>query len=573
MNQYTTRADRTGDQLRSHGKFQGCCWAVIALSVGLVLASSACSSRARRHLRAVTLPELTRVDPSVQKQVRERYDSLQRAMRESSADRELASAYGQYAMVLQASEYFDAAEPSYLNAQELAPDEIKWPYYLANLYKSRGETDKAEASFKRALELHPSDVATLIWLGRLHLDQGRPEAAEALFGKASALAPRTVAAVAGLGAAALARRDYADAVKYLENALALDPEAESLHGPLAAAYRGLGQIDKAQPHLRQWKNTDVFVPDPLQQEMDLLLESGLSYELRGVRAFEARDWKAAAEFFRKGTTLAHENTPLARSLHHKLGTALYLMGMPDAAQEQFEVVVKQAPASGIDEASAKAHYSLGLILAQKGQDTAALTHLESAVAYQPSYVEAHLAYGDALRRIGKADAALPQYEEAIQLNPRSVPARLGHVMTLVTVGRSRDARDRLVELTMLQPDRLEYQLALARVLAASPDDRVRDPRRALDILDRHFRQQRAMDVGETIAMALASLGEFTQAVGIQRGVLSAAQRAGKAAAVARMTDNLRLYERQRPSRRPWVNDQAVMLDEDPRDPRDPRKAN
>src|SRR5262249_15031368 len=154
---------------------------------------------------------------------------------------------------------------------------------------------------------------------------------------------------------------------------------------------GLGQLDKAQPHLRQWKNTDVFVPDPLQQEMDLLLESGLSYELRGVRALEARDWKAASEFFRKGTTLVHENTPLSRSLHHKLGTALYLMGVVDAAQEQFEVVVKQAPPSGIDEATAKAHYSLGLMLAQKGQDAAALTHLESAVAYQPSYVEAHLA--------------------------------------------------------------------------------------------------------------------------------------------------------------------------------------
>jgi hypothetical protein len=136
-------------------------------------------------------------------------------------------------------------------------------------------------------------------------------------------------------------------------------------------------------------------------------------------------------------------------------------------------------------------------------------------------------------------------------------------MTLVTLGRSREARDGLVQLTMRDPDRLEYQLALARVLAAAPDDRVRDPRRALQIIDEHFRQQRAMDVGETIAMALAALGEFQQAVGIQRGVLSAAERGGKMAAAARMKENLKLYERGQPCRQPWPDDQSVMTDQNP----------
>ena len=85
-------------------------------------------------------------------------------------------------LVLQAAEYFDAAEPSYLNAQTLNREDVRWPYYLANLYKSRGETDKAEAAFTRALELQPNDLATLIWLARLNLDQGKTGEAEALRG-------------------------------------------------------------------------------------------------------------------------------------------------------------------------------------------------------------------------------------------------------------------------------------------------------------------------------------------------------------------------------------------------------
>ena len=93
------------------------------------------------------------MDAGVQAQVRGRYETLTRALADRADAPELASAFGQYGMVLQAAEFYDVAEPCYLNAQKLAPDEIRWPYYLAGLYKSRGETDKAEAAYKQALAL------------------------------------------------------------------------------------------------------------------------------------------------------------------------------------------------------------------------------------------------------------------------------------------------------------------------------------------------------------------------------------------------------------------------------------
>ena len=48
----------------------------------------------------------------------------------------------------------------------------------------------------------------------------------------------------------------------------------------------------------------MLVPDPLRQELDLSLESGLSYELRGVRALEPRDFTAAAEASSQGRRLS-----------------------------------------------------------------------------------------------------------------------------------------------------------------------------------------------------------------------------------------------------------------------------
>src|SRR5262249_50766769 len=162
------------------------------LVCAIAVAAACCSSSARRHAKPVTLPDLSRVDPGVQAQVKERYETLKQAMAGSTTDAELGEAYGRYGMVLQAAEFFDAAEPCYLNAEALAPQEVRWPYYLANLHRSRGETDQAEAAFKRVLAVKPDDLATLIWLGRLHLDQGRPEAAEPLFTKALGMAPRDV---------------------------------------------------------------------------------------------------------------------------------------------------------------------------------------------------------------------------------------------------------------------------------------------------------------------------------------------------------------------------------------------
>ena len=515
---------------------------------------------ASRKLLPVFLPDLSRMDEAVQVQARERYASLTRKIENRSTPAaELAAGYGEYGMLLQAAEYYDAAEPCYLNAQVLAPEDMRWPYYLARLHKSRGETDKAETAFKRALELRPDDFATLVWLGRLRLDKGRPEEAEPLFAKALERNPRSVAALAGLGRAALAKRDFAGAARHLEEALSIDPLAESLHAPLAMAYRGLGDLKKAEPHLKQWRNTDILLPDPLQQELDLLLESGLSYELRGVRALDSKDFKAAAGFFRKGLDSTPQNTPLRRSLQHKLGTALFMTGEVGAAEQQFQDVVRAAPADAIDESTAKAHYSLGVLMVSSGRGAEAIEHLSAAVKFQPNYVEARLALADALRRAGRAQASLDEFAEALKINPRAAQGRLGYAMGLVALRRYGQARDWLTESTSLQPDQPNIAHALARLLAAAPDDRVRDGRRAMTIVQELMKGVKSTDLGETLAMTLAELGDFDEAAAIQRGVIAAATRAGLHDAVRRMEQNLRLYERHQPCRTPWKDDEPVVL--------------
>src|SRR6185369_3467148 len=113
----------------------------------------------------------------------------------------------------------------------------------------------------------------------------------------------------------------------------------------------------------------------------------------------------------------------------------------------------------------------------------------------------------------------------------------------------------------LLPDDLQLNHTLARVLAAAPDAAARDGRQALAIsqrLEAAMGDKKTTQLGETLAMAFAEVGNFANAAAIQRSVLEAAARAGLSPDVRRMTANLRLYERGQACRTPWQPNEDVF---------------
>src|SRR5215467_4081395 len=287
----------------------------------LALVAGACSSKPEPPppakqaptytLRKITLPDLARAAPSVQQQLRNMYASLQKKVDAANTPTDqLALAYGEMGTLLMAAEYREDAEAALLDAQTFNPRDPRWPYYLAHLYKTKGDAPKSAAAFARALELKPDDVPTLVWLGEARLDEGKPDEAEPLFAKAAALQPASVAALYDLGRVALAKQDY----------------------PLAMAYRGAGDQAKAQAHLAQRGTLAIKPDDPLMKQVEKMLNSAIGYEVNGADALDRGDWKGAADAFRKGIEVA----PKEASLHHKLGTALALMGDGQGAIDQFQ---------------------------------------------------------------------------------------------------------------------------------------------------------------------------------------------------------------------------------------------
>ena len=221
-----------------------------------------------------------------------------------------------------ATRFHDAAAAAFGRAQALAPREMRWPYYLAQLYRTTGDQPRAVESFERAVELDPSYLAALVRLGELYLDEGRPEEAEPLFERALALDPASAPALSGVGRAALARDETVRAIDYLERALAVGPSAWNLHYNLATAYREAGDPARAEEHLSRRGGDPPEPPDPLMEAYESLLRSPRSFETRGVAAMQDGRTAEAVEIFREGIA----ETPDDAALRQQLGAALFATG-------------------------------------------------------------------------------------------------------------------------------------------------------------------------------------------------------------------------------------------------------
>ena len=495
--------------------------------------------------RPTELPDVSRMAVPVRQQLQAQFDRLAGVRADPTASAmQRAGAFGDMGKLLLAAEAFGDAEPYFVNARALAADDVRWTYYLAHVHRLKGESLRAAALFQETLQHEADDVPALVWLGTLYLDQGRPDAAEPLFARALGRAPGVAAAHLGLGRVALDRREFTRAIEHLERALTLERRATAVHYPLAMAYRAVGNLAQAESHLRQRGDVDIGPPDPLMQELADLLRSPVAHENRGERALAAGDFAGAVLQFRRGLELA----PDSLSLRQKLAMARSLAGDVPGAVQELEEVLRRAPEFP------EAHYSLGVLLLGAGQLDQAIERFATAVRGDPGYLAARLQLANALRQRGRLEPALGQYAQLIERDPRIAEARLGHAITLVRLKRYQEARRQLADAVKQFPNRPDFVNALARVHAAAPDSRVRDGQAARTLAQQLVSRGMTVEAGETMAMALAELGEFEEAIRWQRDAIAAATRAGLGGLATRMTRNLRLYERRQPCRTPWPED-------------------
>lgn len=499
-------------------------------------------------LQEIPQPDLTSVDPSVQEQI---HTALAAAMAQANAPRaHRANAFGRLGQIYQAYGFDGAALACYINAARLDAQSFRWPYYSGYLHQERGDAETAERDYQRALTLKPANIPTLLRLGSLELTLNRPDAARQWFTKAMSPQNPSAAALAGLGKVALLERQYAAALKYFNQALAREPQASSIHYQLAMTYRGLGDLAHMQEQLQARGNVEPAIQDTLLDEINVLKQGKFGLLERGNTAMREGRFSDAVDAYRQMVRL----DPADPVSYKFLGVALARSGQPDEALKQY------ARALQLDPKNATVHYNTGILLIEAGKEEQAIAHFQQALQLDPGLVAAHFQLANLLMRKGKDADAEREYGVVVSLEPQNGFARLMQAMAAIHAGAYDRARKLLEESYAAFPGDTTIANALARLLAAAPDPAVRDQDRALRMVEALVRDQQGdpLEIGITLAMALAAAGHFQQAAGYQQAIINQLEDSREYDIARRLRPDLARYRDGKACGTPWASDDPVF---------------
>ncbi len=528
------------------------------------------------QLTSVPHPDLARLEAVAREQILEAQTRLESIAKTEDAQAEkLSQAYGEMGKLYHVQDFLGAAEACYRNAQSLAPADFRWAYYLGPIYKNRGEIEKSITSYERALQIRPENVPALLGAAEGNLSLNRHDLARPLFEKALAVDESCAPALVGMGKIARSNRNIGEAIQYLEKALVLQPDANSIHYLLAMSYRRQGDLGKAQAHfqrvamlerLRRGHATPSH-PDPLLKELDELTTGWRRHWTRGMRAFSKGRFAEAVSEYRASITLDPGN-PIPRT---DLGSALARLGNLEGAAQEYAQALRTSPGNPM------LHYYLGTTLIGLHSDEEAAKHYQAAIQSNAGFKEAHFQLANLLMRLRHYEKAVPHYGAVIELDAglgdSILPgdnggqfqqmnglARFMQAMALIRLSRYVEALAVLEKGLELLPGNSDMTHALARLMAACPDERIRNGARSLQLLQPLFTGEGGVDLEtvETLAMALAETGQLERAVQVQRSMISDLQGNQRFDLVKLLAGNLALYERGQPCRLPWREDDPVF---------------
>ncbi len=486
------------------------------------------------ELFPVPTPDLAGLDPVVAEEIKslQRYFSGALAKVDSTAN-DFFDAFSTLGQVYHAQGLMEPAERCYLNTSRVAADDFQWRHLLGVVCEAQDKLPTAVDHFKAARERAPEFETTAIRLGNVHLQLKQWDDARQAFEAALKANDKSAAAASGLAHVALAKGEYAQAVEHLQRALEFAPEANRIHETLAAAYRELGETEKANEHLNKKGTVGIVVSDPLVERLrERFLGEGLLL-LRGFRHFNADRFDEAVDAF----SAAVEGKPNSPRAHVNLGTALARTGDVDGAIEHHEKAVE------IEPENRSARFSLGVLYTSTQEFEDALKHLRFLIDANPNDAPVLRQLARTLLAAGQEDESLEAYRRL----PEAWPGDQEGLLELTALLDKRELFSEAIELLTQaeenHPGRPETRHALARLLAACPDASLRDGERAVDLAEKAYNATERPEHAETLAMALAEAGRCDEAVVIQKKLIAKAKRIRNKEIEQRLTEALRRYEK------------------------------
>ncbi len=295
-------------------------------------------------------------------------------------------------------------------------------------------------------------------------------------------------------------------------------------GPLTLAAAGisltLGRFGKRSPFLKllfcgtlllilgvlTWRQCGMYanLETLWQKTLARNPDSWLAHGNLGLGFYHEGRMEEAMEHYRKAIQI----DPNDYATMNNLGIALAAQGQFDEAIETYRQAVQ------INPNFSEAMNNLGIALATRGRSDEAIENFRKVIQINPNYYEALDNLGVALASRGQFDEAIENLHQAIRINSNR-PETFYHLgMTLGQLGRKREAIAQYREALRLNPNLTGALINLAWILAANPDDELRNGAEAVRLAERaceltHYGEPLYLG---TLAAAYAEAGRVPEAV-------------------------------------------------------------
>jgi tetratricopeptide (TPR) repeat protein len=402
---------------------------------------------------------------------------------------------------------------------------------LASVLQQQDRREEAFAAYEEAVRLEPDNAGLRYFLAELYVDQVRERFAAASAGAAAPASYELERLPAEAREAA--RGDLERAASHLRAALLQAPDFLAGWVELAGASAGLGRRGDAI--------------DQLERALAL---DGDAHDLRLFRArllaAAGRAGEAVTEY---DQVAAHGAQEVETAARFEAALVLERAGDAAAARPRLEALAASGAAGPDLRAAAALH--LGNLDLAAGDAVAAERRYRAALELHPELAEARFNLATLHGRAGRFAEAAVEHARVVELHPANHEARFGEAMALVLAGEHAAAVERLRRALELYPSGAGYAHLLARLLVAAPDDAVRDGPVGLDLARRLVEALPTPEHAETLAMALAEVGRFDQALEWQQRVVDELERGGRQDLAGPARQRLEAYRRGEPARSPW----------------------
>ena len=348
------------------------------------------------------------------------------ALTKAMHDTPSASVYDAAGAFFADNENLKCALAAFQEAVRLEPRSAEAHYDLAVLLARMEQLPEAAKEFRLALENKPDMAMAHSSLGSVLSDMGENVQAEAEFREALKADPKSVFALDHLAQALVAQRRYDAAIRYWQEALALQPGSQDITLALATA---IYQDAAAKQDAGVVGAHDAGTKEAIRMLTDLTKASpdmkAAHFTLGNIYAHEAR-FREAADEYAQVMRLDPADTEALRAGVKALVTVSAFQDALAPAQD----FVRRKPTDP------EGHTLLGAIYRGLGEYPKAEAELGRAVAGNPNDFQAQYQLGFVLARNDKPKEALEHLKKAVALKPTESSAQFQLAAVLRTVGDS-----------------------------------------------------------------------------------------------------------------------------------------